>query len=762
MARSGKNLKHTRRGRKRGSETGGNGLRVHLEALEPRMLMDAGVLGAATGLGIEDLAVLDPEAKPVADWTYMAYLCGDCNLERSLVSALDKLEAGAGHANVNIVVQLDRHAAEANQTWEEYTGHGDWSDARRFLVQYDGNEGSFHAYEPGETMWYVGPDGAQVDPVADPDFDADMSFGDTLSDFVSWATDLCPARHYALNINGHGSAWAGMALDNGAGSPRLTLSGLAGTLRHADTHLDVLHLDSCNMAMVEVATEVAEFCDYVVFCESESYPDLSPYGQYVAAAASSDNGRDLAVAITRAYAQATQLSMWLPTGQVQYTAPHTICAVRTAGLPQLHSALDEFADAMRVDLPLESYRVARDAAIKVSGSACYDLYSFAEQVQLVSDSQAVDAAAQRVMDGLTDGTVIVPGSLHTQSGMDDRHGIGICAPDIDTFAEYTVYTGYRFESLRFKTDHRWDEFLGNYFSKPWASVVEHDFTIITHTHSAWHFCVEYGGHKPIDVSTLGDRDIVVIGPNRMRHRATLVSVEVEEGPLPMNQTPEVRAHYCIAAPGGTWDANDSGTYQIWLRSDEVSNTDGNSASSKLLESVTLMVGWPRQRFGGQMVVTRKGIHLRTPRPIVEHLPPQPWGPRRAHRAEPRPAPLYSRSVRADAIPGRFRVGTSRISVARDQAYVGRQRVGERSARPSAKREHTRQADAAMRSLNAQQLVVDLRASVLSQNLLKSQRQARREPARVHAHPVHNAHMARAARGARVSAAARGLFRALSA
>ncbi|MBM4094418.1 MAG: hypothetical protein FJ276_34170 [Planctomycetes bacterium] len=84
-----------------------------------------------------------------------------------------------------------------------------------------------------------------------------------------------------------------------------------------------------------------------------------------------------------------------------------------------------------------------------------------------------------------------------------------------------------------------------------------------------HFKVTFTDDVVVKVSTLGDGNLLVLGPGLFQQQATLVSVD-----HPFNGTSRT-ATYQITAPGGSWDAGDSGHYEIWLLPLQVADLDHN-------------------------------------------------------------------------------------------------------------------------------------------------------------------------------------------
>ena len=98
------------------------------------------------------------------------------------------------------------------------------------------------------------------------------------------------------------------------------------------------------------------------------------------------------------------------------------------------------------------------------------------------------------------------------------------------------------------------------------------------------FTVVYSGQLPIRGESLGRGDIQVVGPKGFSELAELLSVKRSNG----GKT--VTAQYEVEAPGGRWDATDSGVYQIRLRREQVVDSRGIYAAAAKLETFQVRVG----------------------------------------------------------------------------------------------------------------------------------------------------------------------------
>ena len=83
------------------------------------------------------------------------------------------------------------------------------------------------------------------------------------------------------------------------------------------------------------------------------------------------------------------------------------------------------------------------------------------------------------------------------------------------------------------------------------------------------FVVRYADDTAVDASTLGVGDVLVTGPGDFSQIATFIQATSGDDTSPIDAT------YSVAAPGGTWEGGDDGTYAVTVQSDEVADNSGN-------------------------------------------------------------------------------------------------------------------------------------------------------------------------------------------
>lgn len=97
------------------------------------------------------------------------------------------------------------------------------------------------------------------------------------------------------------------------------------------------------------------------------------------------------------------------------------------------------------------------------------------------------------------------------------------------------------------------------------------------------FTVIYTDNVAVDVTTLDGSDVRVTGPNGYNQLAMFLDVDNETNGTPRTAT------YEIAAPGGTWDATDNGSYSLIVQSDEVGDINGNYVATTTFGSFNVSV-----------------------------------------------------------------------------------------------------------------------------------------------------------------------------
>jgi len=196
---------------------------------------------------------LSTKNKNTRKWTFMVYLDADNNLEDAGIGDFLEMASVGSTDDIAILVLFDRIPG--------YTDiYGDWSDTRVFFVTYGGTP------YPGQEL-----DVWEETNMGDPQ---------TLVDFVSFSISNYPAEHYALILWDHGGGLSGVCWDDTNGD-NLNIHEIRNALelvyQELGCKIDIMGFDACLMGMMEIAYQLRDYVDYVVFSQEVEPGDGWPY-----------------------------------------------------------------------------------------------------------------------------------------------------------------------------------------------------------------------------------------------------------------------------------------------------------------------------------------------------------------------------------------------------------------------------------------------------------------------------------------------------
>jgi hypothetical protein len=311
-------------------------------------------------------------------WTYMVYLGADNNLSTAGIGDIEEMGQVGSSSQMAIVVQAEFSPY--------YTQGVPNTNTYRLLVQSGGAVDNLNAATD------IG--------------DVDMGSRAALTDFIKWATSTYPAQHYALVLWDHGAGWKdrargansslfrGAIQDETSGS-FMSLSDLAGAVRDAGVHIDLINFDACLMAMYEVAYEFDGLADYLVFSEETEPGDGDPYDTILAdlAADSTMSGAELAEVIVNRYDE-----FYVPYIQEYPGELTTKSAVDMSQLAALDTAVCALGQALMNDGNANTVALAaRTNTQEYAYTANHDIYDLASYINQNAPAGAARDAAANVM-----------------------------------------------------------------------------------------------------------------------------------------------------------------------------------------------------------------------------------------------------------------------------------------------------------------------------------------------------------------------------
>lgn len=404
-----------------------------------------------------------------AEWTFMAFINGDNNLEDYALDDFIEMASVGSTAAVNLIVQLDRigvanlysyyrrlgySETEATMmaTRDDSRRYGDWEITHRFRV----TSGMTPEEDQAVQDWGDGAGGREVNS-GDPQ---------ALVDFAEWAMDTYPAQHYALIVWNHGSGWdrdarglparpasyRGASFDDTDGDYISVANGewgaaMSSIAARAGGLMDLVGFDACLMQMIEVAQATEPYALYLVGSEESegaqgwSYdaflddlvddPEMSAaaLGMEIVDTAIDDSGLDTQSIIDLAFVEDV-------VDATDVFAQQALAAIQ-AGYQSQFDAIR--LNVQMFDLPWHDYEYV-------------DLYHLAHLVTLQSALPLTLRTAATNLKATINNAVVL--SRHNGSGSyDNAYGVSIYYPmDPDDYD--TAY-----DQLTFADDTQWDEFI---------------------------------------------------------------------------------------------------------------------------------------------------------------------------------------------------------------------------------------------------------------------------------------------------------------
>jgi len=447
------------------------------------------------------------------DWTVMIYMGADNDVESYAITNMNKLEVYGSSADVNFVVQIDRHPGYDHS-------NGDWTGTRRYYVQRD--------YDPlniGSTL------------LADL---GELNTGDpeVLYDFVNWAMAAYPAKKYFLILWDHGDGWhkdgdAASLLEVTHTSPNISekpMPFLKGSPNSSDMdsylptspfspsgfkamcwdhssggdclynweissalgnlpNLDILGFDACLMGMIEVAYEMQDEALYMIASE-ETEP--APGWDYVnvvkqMTSVSSMSPAQVCSLVVNTYAAQ---SAGIPNNT------QTLSAIELDAVQNVIAAFNDFCSAM---ISGDSWpEVYECASLTETMSDCphYDLFDFADWLSISSPEPSIVVASNALKTAMSNALLV----YFAEPGHPYAHGLTIFFPQYGAHPDVYEYTH---SQITFPSSTLWVDFLFYYWGggTPFYDVPEPN-DVFTQAGLPLEPSVNYSSY----ISSFGDQD----------------------------------------------------------------------------------------------------------------------------------------------------------------------------------------------------------------------------------------------------------------
>ena len=444
-------------------------------------------VAAATPVPTSKPFVAPAGSSAPSSWLVMLYQdADDKTLEKDIYVDLNEAERIGSTDDVRIVAQLDRYAGG-------YAEDGNWTSTRRYYVTQD------------DDLERVG---SQL--VADLG-ELNMADGNTLVDFVTWATETFPSDKLVLILSDHGMGWPGGWSDpapatrgdsstplSAAIGNQLYLNELDAALqtirdRTAVDKFELIGLDACLMGQIEVFSMLAPHARYAVASE-ETEPALGwAYAGFLSALTANPamTGAELSKLVVDSYisddqrivddeARADLLRQGSPMGGLfGLTTPSstqvasqmgrnvTLSAVDLSKVPALVGAVNDLCMALqgadqRAVAQARSYAQSFTNVFGQQVPPPYvDLGNLVQLLQQSDPSAAVGGAAGNVLGALRAALV----AEKHGSGKSGATGVAIYFPNSLLFrTPATGPTSYTAIASRFANSSLWDDYLAFHYT----------------------------------------------------------------------------------------------------------------------------------------------------------------------------------------------------------------------------------------------------------------------------------------------------------
>ncbi|MCD6363131.1 MAG: choice-of-anchor D domain-containing protein [Synergistetes bacterium] len=369
-----------------------------------------------------------------ANWTVMVYMAADNNLESAAINDFLELSSIGSSGEVNIVVQLDRGGHDSS--------YGGWTTANRFYI----TQGMEPTLNNAILDWGDGQGGREVD-MGDPE---------VLKDFVSWAMSNYPANHYLLVIWNHGQGWKGK--DQRKGFLPLKWVCLDETsndvlwayeLRNAleGMNLNIVAMDACLMATIEIMSELNGIANYYVASEETIPFNGYPYDDIMSVLVSSPTmtPEELCQTIVEKYRDSYMSSSF----------SITLSAFNMSKFSDLLNALNDLTNEILSSSGWNTLMDARSRVQSFYGNYEIDLHHLAVLLE------GNFSKASEVKEAIENGIV----AEYHSSSLTGAYGVSIYFP---SGREYNPF--YDDPRRSFTNDSSWDDLLRSYFEETAPSL----------------------------------------------------------------------------------------------------------------------------------------------------------------------------------------------------------------------------------------------------------------------------------------------------
>ena len=335
----------------------------------------------STEISTEEVAKIEPGQGILYNWTFMLYLNGDNDLYSYAQKELNEVMQ-VNNSNVAVIVLFD--GEKNNDT---------------FLYVFANNS------------------------IKIPENEKNMGDENTLAEFIAYAKENYPAKHYILEIWGHGNGWLGVSFDKND-ADMLTIKEIKEAIEKAGIKLDILLFSACYMGNVEVAYGLKNVTEYLVASENVMLATSISHEKILGEIANL-SAEEVSIKLVEGYEYTRYLSS-------------SFAAWNMSKLDYMIDKINDFA----MVLAEKNYSFILNLRNETAFSLQYiDLYNFAAKVYNITGIEE----AKEVMNAINE-------TILAQYGINS--GVGIYFP-------LPIYQSKYYQDTDFALATFWDEIITN-------------------------------------------------------------------------------------------------------------------------------------------------------------------------------------------------------------------------------------------------------------------------------------------------------------
>ena len=230
---------------------------------------------------------------------FLVYMAGDNSLNKTVYSDFEEMKEGLITENDIILVLADRYSSNFYED--------EWNEARLFQISHENNDVKVIELEDENI-------GISLEWLDD---NIDAGSEKILKSFLQYARNRYDSKKVYLDFWNHGGGWKSgdsymewkqslsrnICFDEESKNS-LSLKELSSAIKSSKIkHLDIILMDACSMASVEVAAELIGITDTIIFSQDAIPEDGMPYNKILPLLFSEKNTDEKCLGICDLYTQ---------------------------------------------------------------------------------------------------------------------------------------------------------------------------------------------------------------------------------------------------------------------------------------------------------------------------------------------------------------------------------------------------------------------------------------------------------------------------